>query len=64
MDQTAGMFVSAGQLYFVNGTTGELSSVGLGATGFSGPASAVSGPGIDSVDWTATSMFAGPMTGP
>ena len=41
-----------------------LSSVGLGATGFSGPASAVSGPGIDGVDWTATSMFAGPLTGP
>ncbi|HEY4991997.1 MAG TPA: hypothetical protein VII33_07905 [Nakamurella sp.] len=64
MDQTAGMFVSGGELYFVNGTTGVLSSVGLGATGFSGPASAVSGPGIDGADWTATSMFAGPLTSP
>jgi hypothetical protein len=64
MDQTAGMFVSAGQLYFVNGTTGVLSSVGLGATGFSGAASAVSGPGLDGVDWTGTSLFAGPLTSP
>lgn len=64
MAQTSGMFVSGSQLYFANGTTGVLSRVGLSGTGFSGAASAVSGPGIDGVDWTATAMFAGPLTAP
>jgi hypothetical protein len=62
MAGTSGMFVSGGTLYFANSSTGVLSAVGLGATSVTGPASAVSGPGIDGVDWTSTAMFAGPLS--
>jgi PKD repeat protein len=63
MAQTSGMFISGGQLYFAS-STGTLSSVGLGSTGFTGAATAISGPGLDGTNWASGSMFAGPLTAP
>jgi PKD repeat protein len=64
MAQTSGMFVSGSQLYFANGVTGTLSAVTLGGTAVAGPATVVSGPGVDGTSWASGAMFAGPLTAP
>ena len=60
MAQTTGMILSAGTLYFANGTTGTLSRIGLTANGFSGSAGVLSGPAADGENWSAATLFAGP----
>ena len=64
MPATSGMFVSGSHLYFANSATGTLSSVALLANSVAGPATTVSGPGIDGTNWASASMFTGPLTAP
>lgn len=59
MADTSGMFIDGSTLWFANGSSGTLSSVGLTANGFGGSPVDVSGPGIDGVNWTGTLFAAG-----
>jgi hypothetical protein len=59
MADTTGMFIEGSTLWFTGGTTGDLSSVGLTAGGFTGSPVVVSGPGIDGANWAGTLFAAG-----
>ncbi|MFK8023182.1 MAG: PKD domain-containing protein, partial [Ilumatobacter sp.] len=51
---------SAGLLYFTSGLDGTLYSIAYADEAVTGTPVAVSGPGIDGMDWRATALFVGP----
>jgi hypothetical protein len=51
------MFASGGKLYYASKADGRLRRVGLSNGRVSGTPTAVSGPGIDGVDWRAKGLF-------
>ena len=51
------MFASGGNLYYASRADGRLFRVGLSSGRVSGTPTAVSGPGIDGVDWRAKGLF-------
>lgn len=55
--QVSGMFASGGNLYYASKANGRLFRVGLANGRVSGTPTAVSGPGIDGVDWRAKGLF-------
>jgi PKD repeat protein len=55
-----GIFFSGGDLWFSNTSTGTLSRVAFVNGAPSGPATTVSGPAIDGIDWRARTLFTGP----
>jgi hypothetical protein len=57
--QAGGLWVSGSRLYMVNRVTGTLSWINW-TGGVSGPATVLSGPGVDGVDWRGKAVFIGP----
>ncbi|WP_336921902.1 PKD domain-containing protein [Aquipuribacter sp. SD81] len=62
--QVRGAFLASGHLYWVDATTGDLKRTAWSDGSTSGPATTVSGPGRDGVDWRARALFAVPGTAP
>jgi hypothetical protein len=52
-----GMFVSAGRLYYVTRSNGNLNSIAFTGGAVTGTATLVSGPGKDAIDWRNRSLF-------
>ena len=60
MAHTTGLVLSGGSLWFADGTTGNLSRVGLGPAGFTGSPVVVSGPATGGPSWAAGTLFTAP----
>ncbi|MEU8259784.1 malectin domain-containing carbohydrate-binding protein [Micromonospora sp. NPDC048999] len=56
----AGLFLNGDKLYVVSRSTGTLSALAWSNGAPTGAATVRSGPGIDDVDWRATTVFVGP----
>jgi len=56
----SGVFITGGQLYFSNTTTGNLSRVAWTSGQPQGPVTVVSGPAIDGRNWRPRTVFPGP----
>jgi PKD repeat protein len=59
LPNAAAAFLSGGNVYYVTGTTGTLSRIGLVNGALSGAPTVVSGPAVDGVDWRARALFTG-----
>lgn len=57
---TAGMFVSGGQIYVASRTDGALRRTAFPDGVPTGPATVVSGPAVDGNNWSARALFLGP----
>ena len=55
-----GAFFSGGNLYYATRADGNLSRVAFSGGTVSGPATVVSGPSVDGVDWRSRALFLGP----
>ena len=55
-----GAFLSGNQLYYVTKANGNLNRIAFADGALSGGPTALSGPGLDGVDWRAKALFLGP----
>jgi hypothetical protein len=60
MAQTTGLLISGGTLWYANGTTGDLTQVGLGPSGYTTAPALVAGPSTGGASWAAGTLFTGP----
>jgi hypothetical protein len=60
MAHTTGLVINGSSLWFADGSTGNLSRVGLGPSGYTGSPSVVNGPSTGGPSWAAGTLFTAP----